>query len=160
MIKIGVSACLLGQKVRYDGLHKHVDLQRYFSPDRYQLMAICPEVEMGLSIPRPPIQIINSNPIKLVQADKHRIDFSQQMQHWFADNQNRFSKYSGYILKSRSPSCGNKTTPYYHNKKITRLSDGMFVYFLKLLNLNLPFIDELQLDDEYLLKQFKSRLKD
>jgi uncharacterized protein YbbK (DUF523 family) len=159
MIKIGVSACLLGQKVRYDGNHKYTDLQRYFTPDRFQLMAICPEVEMGLPIPRPPIQIINHTHIKLVQADKHKIDFSQQMQQWFTDNKSRFLEYSGYILKSKSPSCGNKTTPHYHKGEITKLSDGMFVHFFKLLNPNLAFIDELELGDDILREQFKNRLK-
>ena len=104
MIKIGVSACLLGRNVRYDGKNKEIELIEYFNPNIYQLTGICPEVEMGLSIPRPPIEIINHGSINLVQVDDHTIDLTNQMKTWFQTNYQYISQFSGFILKSNSPS--------------------------------------------------------
>lgn len=146
MIKLGVSACLMGQKVRYDGKDKHIDLDKHFDPCIYQLIPICPEVEMGLPIPRSPIQIINNGSIKLVQVDNNDIDYTQQMQTWFLDNTEKLSQFSGFILKSKSPSCGNGTTPVHDKSKATSLSDGLFVRLLKKQFPNVIIIDEKQLN--------------
>jgi len=158
VIKIGVSACLLGSNVRYDGNNKKIQLNKYFDPSIYQLTGICPEVEMGLLIPRPPIEIINHGTIKLVQVDDHTIDLTNQMKAWFQNNHQNISQFSGFILKSKSPSCGNQTTPHYilNDKEI--ISDGMFVKLLKDNFQNLSIIDELKLQDEIHLSHFLDQL--
>lgn len=131
MKKIAVSACLLGQNVRYDGKNKHIELTKYLDPKEYKLIPICPEVEMGMPIPRKPIEIHKTNKITLVQVDDHSIDFTQQMKMWFDDNKSRFSEFDGFILKSKSPSCGNGTTKNFTQADKFFLADGLFVTLLK-----------------------------
>jgi uncharacterized protein YbbK (DUF523 family) len=146
MIKIGVSACLLGQKVRYDGKDKFANLGKYFDPKVYQLIPICPEVEMGMSIPRPSIQMrIIDGDTRLVQVDDHKLDFTDQLNKWFDDNKKRFEQFQGFILKSKSPSCGNLTTPHFNVDESFTLKDGLFVTCLKKQNTLVEIIDEKEL---------------
>jgi uncharacterized protein YbbK (DUF523 family) len=159
-IKIAVSACLLGQKVRYDGKDKNVNLKQYFNAEHYQLLPICPEVEMGMSIPRPSIEvrIIDDN-TRLVQVDDHALDFTQQLKDWFDDNIKRLMAFQAYILKSKSPSCGNQTTPHFFNNEKQIIDDGQFVRLLKKINPRVTIIDEIQLSQPKALKAFKAKLK-
>jgi len=159
MIKIAVSACLLGKNVRYDGKNKYVDLDKYFDSNRYQLCGICPEVEMGMSIPREPIQIIqNNNGIKLVNVENQNIDHSETMTQWFQNSLCALKKYQGFILKSKSPSCGNQTTIHYSFNNHQNLSDGYFVLLLKQQINNPLIIDENSLLNQNSLSQFKKKL--
>lgn len=154
MIKIAVSGCLLGNNVRYDGGNKYTDLNKYFDPKVFDLISICPEVEMGMSIPRLPIQIIHGNPIKLVQVDNHQLDFTNQMETWFNQNLERLNQYAGFILKSKSPSCGHQTTPHFQPNNTFQISDGLFVTLLKKHNPDLQIIDEMQLKNQITLSNF------
>ncbi len=153
-VKIGVSACLLGQKVRYDGKDKFADLAKYFDPKVYQLIPICPEVEMGMSIPRPAIQMrIIDGDTRLVQVDNHKTDFTEQFNNWFKENEQRFKQFKGFILKSKSPSCGNQTTPHFNEDESFELKDGLFVHNLKSYN-SLTVINEHQISQKELFQKF------
>ncbi len=157
-IKIGVSACLLGQKVRYDGKDKFSDLEKYFDPKDYQLIPICPEVEMGMSIPRPSIQMrIIDNDTRLVQVDDHKKDFTNQLNKWFDDNKSRFKQLQGFILKSKSPSCGYQTTPHFNTDESFTLKDGLFVMKLKSNHVNIISDDKIKSSIEIL--GFKNNIK-
>src|SRR5262249_61934374 len=59
-IRLGVSACLLGQRVRYDGGHKRDDALLRGLGDDVEWIPVCPEVELGLGVPRPPIILVGS----------------------------------------------------------------------------------------------------
>jgi uncharacterized protein YbbK (DUF523 family) len=155
MIKIGVSACLLGKNVRYDGGNKYINLAQYFNVGKYQFMALCPEVEMGMTIPRPAIQIIKDQTnIRLVQVDNREIDYSQQMHQWFLENLDSLKCYAGFILKSKSPSCGQQTTPHYSNQGLFERQDGFFVNLLKSIQNDINIIDENQLMQPDLVDNF------
>lgn len=150
----------MGEKVRYDGKHKFAELEKYFAPEHYQLMPICPEVKIGMSIPRPPIQIrIIDNKRRLVQVDKHAIDYTPQMKLWFNDNQEKFAQFAGFILKSKSPSCGNKTTPHFQTNNEFDLADGLFVQLLKQMNSHQPIIDEISIKNKTHRTNFILNLK-
>ena len=159
MIRIAVSACLLGKNVRYDGGNKNIELSKHFNSETYQLCGICPEVEMGMSIPRKPIQILKSqNQINLVQVDNPNINHTHGMIQWFKNNLNHLSQYQGFILKSKSPSCGNQTTVHFSSNKNQNLSDGYFVYLLKEHFNNPLIIDEIGLNNPIFLSKFKKSL--
>jgi len=152
--KIAVSACLLGQNVRYDGKNKAIDLSKLLNPDEFELIAICAEVEMGLLIPREPMERREiRGEIRLVQVNDHSISYNKQFKQWFENNKQRFMGYSGFILKSKSPSCGSKTTPHFSGDNF-ELSDGLFVQQLRGINPNIVLIDEIQLKDKIKFKQF------
>ncbi len=107
-IRLGVSSCLLGAEVRYDGGHKR---ERYISEvlgEFFEWVPVCPEVEIGLGVPRPPIRLVHGgdNP-RLVEPGSGE-DLTERMESFarkrLAELQE--SGIDGFILKSRSPSCG------------------------------------------------------
>lgn len=148
-MKIGISACLLGHQVRYDGTGK---LQAELVSElegRVEIVSFCPEVDAGLGIPREPIQLVDvqsqlGSDIRVLQVSDSSVDrtdalrLSAQRQDWLAT-------ISGYIFKARSPSCGVASTPIWSkdSEKIGT-GDGEFVRCLRQQYPQLPLIDEEQ----------------
>lgn len=114
-ILLGVSKCLIGESVRYDGKHKLMpwiihSLQEYTS-----LIPLCPEVEMGLGIPRPPISLFNvSNEIKL-RENESGIDHTDIAKKTISELTFQIKSLDGYIFKKGSPSCGLKNIKVFEN---------------------------------------------
>lgn len=110
---IGISACLLGERVRYDGDHK-LDRDLIAGLEsRVRWAPLCPEVEAGFGIPRPPMRLeLDRDRVRLVGVGDRR-DRTEAMvrcaQTWMA----RLARagIAGFILKSRSPSCGPGDAP-------------------------------------------------
>lgn len=160
MINLAISACLAGQNVRYDGQHKFMALHEYFDAKHYQLTPLCPEVEIGLGVPRMPIELLHtSHQLKLVQVDAHHIDHTEKMQQWVKMNKNRLSIYSGFILKSKSPSCGLRDTPHFDADRNFHLADGLFTTLIKNLFPQAAVISEVDIKHTHLLNQFKKHIK-
>jgi len=151
-LKIGISACLLGESVRYDGTGKKQNNILTSLADSADLISFCPEVEAGLGIPRKPIQLVQvKSDICVLQVDDDSIDSTQALRACAAQSQ--FSLLHGYIVKARSPSCGFQSTPVWaatedclpHNEqqlKTIAVDDGEFVRALRGRYPQLPFIDE------------------
>src|SRR5512136_687892 len=106
-IKIGVSACLLGEKVRYDGGHKHDrcitdTLGRVFS-----LIPVCPEVECGLPVPREVMRLEGAPAHPRLVTVESRLDLTERLLAFCREKMAELEgeALSGFILKSRSPSC-------------------------------------------------------
>ena len=107
-IRIGVSSCLLGEEVRYDGGHKRDNFLTDVMGPHVEWVPVCPEFEMGLGVPREPIQLERNNgQISLVSIET-RVDHTKTMERWAKQRLRELSRedLSAYILKSRSPSCG------------------------------------------------------
>jgi uncharacterized protein YbgA (DUF1722 family)/uncharacterized protein YbbK (DUF523 family) len=107
-IKIGISACLLGEKVRYDGGHKHdryitETLGRYF-----QFVPVCPETECGLGIPREAMRLVGDPNTPRLVTNKTFQDKTAQMQRWTAEKLEELAREDlcGFIFKKGSPSSG------------------------------------------------------
>ena len=112
---------------------------------------------MGMSIPRPSIQMrIVDRDTRLVQVDDHKLDFTDQLNKWFSDNRDRFEQLQGYILKSKSPSCGNLTTPHFKADESFTLKDGLFVMKLKNNHVNIISDDKIKSSIE--MSEFKKNL--
>jgi uncharacterized protein YbbK (DUF523 family) len=143
--KVLVSACLLGQLVRYDGNHKHQPaIEEYLKP-WLDIEGHCPEVAAELGIPRPPIQLIQiSDDLRLRQVDAPHIDVTsalqQANQRWRADQ--RRTPVAA-ILKARSPSCGVGSTPIHNSSgDIIATGSGIFAQYLQDQLPQLPSFDE------------------
>jgi uncharacterized protein YbbK (DUF523 family) len=110
-----VSACLLGEPVRYDGETKYlskVELLR----EHLSLMACCPEVAAGLGTPRPPVQLVQTSDKIIVRGrDNDTLDVTEALVQ-FAETSVRHCdrQLCGYLFKSRSPSCGLGSTPLFN----------------------------------------------
>jgi len=115
--KLFVSACLLGKAVRYDGKSKSVDWISTIEP-LVDWIEICPEVEAGLGVPRPPVQLIQgSSGISALGRDLP-IDVTHELIHTSNELSQRLEslQVAGCLLKSKSPSCGVGTTPIFNSK--------------------------------------------
>jgi len=125
---IAISSCILGQRVRYDGeikafaeIHQH--LQQYF-----ELLPVCPEVEIGLSVPRPPVQLTGSilQP-RMTGRDDPLLDITDSMHAYCTTKPQQLKNICGYVFKSKSPSCGLKNIPLFlHGKIIANNQRGLF----------------------------------
>ncbi len=124
---VAVSACLLGQKVRYDGKDKYVSLIAEELAQHCQLIAICPEVEIGLGVPREKIQLVQVGvESKVLKINTPRIDYSAPLIN-FALQFIKQHALSGLVLQDKSPSCGLGNTPLFSEEgKQIGLGSGLF----------------------------------
>lgn len=148
-IKIGVSQCLLGDAVRYDGESKPNIIVIDELSKLFELIAVCPEVEAGLSIPRPAVQLTGdpANP-RLTGRDNPDIDVTDLMLSYCRQKPQTLSDLCGFIFKSRSPSCGLNSTPVFiKNECLTETSRGVFARAMCAHYPDLPVIDDTELEN-------------
>lgn len=145
--------------MRYDGQIKYQAslieyLQRYFT-----LIAICPEVEIGLGVPRPAVELTGSpSQPRMTGRDNAQLDISEKMQHYCQQKPAQLNDICGYIFKSRSPSCGLNDTPVFQHKKEVYRGAGLFTRAIQQHFTTLPLSDEKQLNTETARQQFKQRV--
>jgi uncharacterized protein YbbK (DUF523 family) len=107
---VATSACLLGEAVRYDGGHKlQPTIESWLAP-HLQLQAICPEVGIGLPVPRPTLKLVQRGQhIRVVGEQDEATDVTDQLQGYasqYLRQINEFWPLCAWIFKARSPSCG------------------------------------------------------
>jgi uncharacterized protein YbgA (DUF1722 family)/uncharacterized protein YbbK (DUF523 family) len=113
-IRLGISSCLLGQKVRFDGNHKHDSFITGTLGQFFEWVPVCPEVAIGLGIPRPPIRLTGSpaSP-RAVGVKDATIDVTDKLAAYGKRQAHALENLSGYIFKSKSPSCGLERVKVY-----------------------------------------------
>jgi uncharacterized protein YbbK (DUF523 family) len=153
---VGVSQCLLGDAVRYDGKSKANQIIIEQLTALFNLVAVCPEVEAGLPIPRPPVQLTGSihNP-KLTGRDDPTIDVTDIMQRYCETKPAELKNLAGFIFKSRSPSCGLNSTPVFiEGKCVTETGRGVFAKRLCASYPELVVIEDIELENKITLDNF------
>lgn len=107
-IKIAISACLIGLKYRYDGTSKFSQNIIDRLKDKVDFIPVCPEVECGLSIPRPPMHLEASAKGTRMKVTENGNDETERMLIWAENKLDQLERLgiSGYIFQARSPSCG------------------------------------------------------
>ena len=153
---VGVSRCLLGDAVRYDGLSKANATVLEKLSKAFTLVPVCPEVEAGLSIPRPPVQLTGSieNP-KLTGRNNPSIDVTNIMQQYCDTKPAELNHLAGFIFKSRSPSCGLNSTPVYIDGHcITERGRGIFAKNFCQTYPSLAVIEDTELEVKNQLQSF------
>ena len=163
-VKIGVSACLAGYRVRYDGKdQRSLVVERELTP-HFELIPVCPEVGAGMAVPRPPIQIIHSRAgIRLCEVDNHEHDVTLQLRRYAQQVIAELgSELSGFVFKSRSPSCGIDGTPCFDEDGLQQLSvgAGLFAGMLMKQFPQLPVIDECKLEQPQECREFIRRVRE
>jgi len=157
-LRIGISACLLGEKVRYDGGHKRDSVVMDQLAPLMTFVPVCPEVEVGMGVPREPIRLEQGKGgIRLVGIES-RIDHTQSMTR-HAEHRAAMLEaldLSGYILKARSPSCGPAGVPV---KGASRKGRGVFAQGLMARLPLLPVEDEGRLNDPAVRRNFLARVR-
>lgn len=159
--RIGVSSCLLGQEVRYDGGHK---LNRYVARtlgEYLELVPWCPEVAIGLGIPRPTIrQVRSGNGIRVVGVDDSSMDVTDRLIDYAREvgASAAVHSLSGYIFKKDSPSCGMERVRVYTDKGVERTGTGAYASEIMAMHPNLPVEEEGRLNDAVLRENFITRV--
>jgi len=107
-LKIGISACLLGIKCRYDGCAKPVPMIYELLKDKVQLIPVCPEFNCGMGIPRPPMRLETSSRGTRVKVIESGEDKTEMLNDWINVELNLLERagIAAFIFKARSPSCG------------------------------------------------------
>lgn len=107
-IKVGVSACLLGERVRYDGTDKLDGFIKDTLGAYFEYVPVCPEAECGMGVPREPVRLTGDPSGPRMVGVNSGTDHTEAMNKWAAVRLRELEKegLSGFIFKSRSPSCG------------------------------------------------------
>lgn len=156
-ITIGVSSCLLGNKVRFDGGHKH---DRYITGTLgtfFEFMPVCPEVECGLPVPRESMRLVGDPEDPLLLTSRTGVDHTARMKDWarsrvegLADND-----LCGFIFKSKSPSSGMERVKVYGKNNMPRaVGVGLFARVFKERFPLIPVEEEGRLHDMVLRENF------
>jgi uncharacterized protein YbbK (DUF523 family) len=161
-IRIGVSACLLGQEVRFDGGHKRNDFLTGTLGDFVEFVAVCPEVDIGLGIPRQSLRLVrdHSGAVRMM-ANKSGADLTDTMNAYAERRAAALERddLSGYVLKKGSPSCGMERVRIYGRAGMpVRDGRGLFAEALIRRLPNLPVEEEGRLNDPSLRENFIERV--
>lgn len=160
-IRIGVSSCLLGQKVRYDGGHKRDSFIADLLARFVEFVPLCPEMEIGLGTPRDSIHLAEiDGDVRLVNPKTGR-DLTRDMTEWTQRRLSLLEKepLSGFILKKDSPSCGMERVRVHHEgKPPTKEGAGLFAKMLIRRWPTLPVEEDGRLNDSRLRENFIERV--
>jgi uncharacterized protein YbgA (DUF1722 family)/uncharacterized protein YbbK (DUF523 family) len=160
-IRIGVSACLLGQPVRYDGQHKHDHYITDTLGKFFEFVGVCPEVECGMSVPRESMRLIGDPAEPRLMTTRTGIDHTERMLKWAAQRVKALEDDGlyGFIFKSRSPSSGMENVKVYSEKgMVTGKSPGLFGKAFLGHFPTLPCEEEGRLNDPDLRENFIERV--
>jgi uncharacterized protein YbgA (DUF1722 family)/uncharacterized protein YbbK (DUF523 family) len=160
-IRLGISTCLLGQKVRYDGGHR---LDRFLTDTLGQYVEyvpVCPEVECGFGIPREAFRLVgNPESPRLVTSRTHQ-DYTERMMQWAKRRVIELEREElcGFIFKGNSPSSGMERVKVYGEKGMpVKKGRGIFAHiFMEHFPL-IPVEDEGRLHDPRLRENFVERI--
>ncbi len=127
-IRIGVSSCLVGERVRYDGADKRDVLITDTLGAAFELVPVCPEVAIGMGVPRPPIRLVG-DPLqpRALGVDDPGLDVTAPLTAFGRRMAVELDDIDAYIFKSRSPSCGPTRVKVYGFGKAPRVQ-GVGLY--------------------------------
>ena len=110
-VRIGISSCLLGESVRYDGGHRLDIFLRDTLGQYVDYVPVCPEVECGLGVPRESMHLAGNPEYPRLVTTRTGVDLTEKMTRWASKRIRELESenLSGFIFKSRSPSCGIKS---------------------------------------------------
>ncbi|MFD1259126.1 YbgA family protein [Entomomonas asaccharolytica] len=159
-IQIGISACLMGENVRYNGGNKRFDfaLDELSAYADFQL--VCPEMAIGLGIPRPTIRLIKSNNDVVMRFTDDNVDLTETMQTFSKKQVAALHHLSGYIVCAKSPSCGMERVKVYEENSNYARKEGVGLYTAELMK-KLPWLpveEDGRLHDNAIRENFIERV--
>ena len=160
-VRIGISQCLLGDNVRYDGAHKRDSFLIETLGPHVEWVPVCPEVELGLGTPREAMRLAGDPRAPRLVTITSGIDHTEAMARF---SQRRVRELealnlSGYVFKTDSPSCGMAQVPIFNSQGM-ETHDGVGI-FAQAFMAHFPLIpveDESRLHDPQALKNFLERV--
>ncbi|MHC8405884.1 YbgA family protein [Pseudomonas sp. TMB3-21] len=159
--KIAISACLMGAEVRFNGGHKESRLCSRTLTEYFDFVPVCPEVAIGLGIPREPIRLVGNpdhpHAIGSVHAD---IDVTQSLAAYGQKMAAELDDICGYIFMQKSPSCGLERVKVYHTNGAPVDGGGRGIYAQAFCEQHpdLPVEEDGRLNDPVLRENFLTRV--
>ncbi len=160
-IRIGISACLVGQPVRFDGGHKQDRFILGTLGDHFEFVPVCPEVDIGLPTPRESLRLVRAGDAVRLVAPASGADHTDAMLRYAGAKVEalRTADLSGYLLKRASPSCGMERVKLYDANGVPAKDGvGLFARVLMERMPLLPVEEEGRLSDPRLRENFIERV--
>jgi len=160
--RIGISACLLGDEVRFDGGHKRDPFLAVTLSPHVEWVKVCPEVEVGMGTPREALRLVRAadGGVRMLTT-RTGVDHTDAMHTWSRRRLRALEgeQLSGYVLKKNSPSCGMERVKVYNATGMPDPSGrGLFAAALLTHFPNLPVEEEGRLSDPRLRENFIERV--
>lgn len=160
--RIGISACLLGDEVRYDGGHRRDAFLSDVLTSYVEFVRVCPEVEVGMGTPREPLRLVRARDgrVRMITT-RTGVDHTESMHSWARERLHDLAAepLAGYVLKRNSPSCGmTRVQVFSASGYPQRNGRGLFAEALMKQFPNLPLEEEDRLLDPVIRENFIERI--
>lgn len=160
-IPVGISACLMGQAVRFDGGHKSLNFAREALAPWVRFEPVCPEMAIGLPVPRPALRLVGQeSEVRLVYSNHGPGDLTVQMQDFARQQASKAGHLCGFIVCAKSPSCGLERVRVYEpgGKNNRKAGTGIFTAELQRALPWLPIEEDGRLTDPAIRENFVERI--
>ncbi len=159
-LRIGISSCLLGDEVRFDGGHKRDHFLTQVLAPYVEWIRVCPEVEVGMGVPRETLRLVRINGDTRMITTRTGIDHTDSMRAYAVRRTRALASMDlrGYVLKKDSPSCGLDRVKVYGEGGGARSGVGTYAEVLKARFPYLPIEEEGRLNDPILRENFIERV--
>lgn len=160
-LRLGISSCLLGEEVRFNGGHKKDNFLVQTLGQWVEWVPVCPELEVGMGVPRESLRLIGDRQSPRMIAPKSGVDHTESMQTWSKGRLEELARENldGFVLKRASPSCGLfRVKVYDHNNVPQPEGRGIFTAELSRALPLLPLEEEGRLHDPRLRENFIERI--
>lgn len=165
-IPVGISACLLGQNVRYNGSHKRNRFCTDTLSQYLDFVPLCPEVEAGMSVPRQPIRLVSEHSkdqqVRALGVNNPTFDATDALTEYAKASSHKMSSLCGLILMQKSPSCGvngvNGVKRYLANGHPQGTTQGILAKYVMAEHPLLPIEEAGRLNDAMLRENFLLRV--
>ncbi|CAM3986960.1 YbgA family protein [Shewanella aquimarina] len=159
-LKIGISACVMGEPVRFDRGHKKSGFCMEQLAEFAEFKPVCPEMAIGLPVPRPTIrQIVKDNIITVSRPDGSG-DVTEALKAFGAKAAQGYQDLAGFVFCAKSPSCGMERVKVYHHHGKGSESTGVGVFAEQVMKANplLPCEENGRLNDPIIRENFTTRI--
>jgi len=160
-LNLGISACLLGAEVRFNGGHKESRLCSRTLAEHFEFVPVCPEMAIGLGTPREPIRLVGDPQAPRALGTRHReLDVTAALSDFGTRMAGELADLSGYIVMQKSPSCGLERVKVYQDNGYPAEGGGTGLYTAAFCRLrpDLPIEEDGRLNDPVLRENFISRV--
>ncbi|WP_299494518.1 DUF523 and DUF1722 domain-containing protein [uncultured Shewanella sp.] len=159
-MKVGISACVMGQNVRFDGGHKRSTFCTQQLSEFVQFKPICPEVAVGLPTPRKSIRQIDKDGLITLSRPDGSQDVTQAVTQYGKDIANTATDIAGFIFCAKSPTCGMERVKVYHHNGQGSSATGVGLFAEQIMQANpaLPVEESGRLNDPILRENFITRI--
>ena len=160
-IKVGISACLLGEPVRFNGGHKESRLCSETLARHFEFVPVCPEVAIGLGTPRQPIRLVGDPDQPRAVGSVHaELDVTDALSAYGRQVATELHDICGFVLMQKSPSCGMERVKVYqaNGHPIEGGGSGLFAHALMQARPDLPSEEDGRLNDPVLRENFLTRI--